>query len=62
MNAVNRLDERLEERYNSLDQRLRDVEKAISSFKGYVTAIAVVLVIIQIVLRFIDFDISVSSP
>ena len=57
MNAINRLDERLEQRYEALDERLRSIEKAISSFKGWLAAAVLFLVLLQVFLRVFDVSI-----
>ena len=60
MNAINRLDERVTENARIQDERLRAVENAISSFKGWLGAFGVGLVILQIIAffayRFLDIS------
>lgn len=60
MNAINRLDDRVTENAKIQDERLRTVENAISSFKGWLAAFGVGLVILQILAflayRFLDIS------
>ena len=60
MNAINRLDDRVSQNAKIHDERLRKVENSISSFRGWLAALGVALVILQIIAllayRFLDIS------
>ncbi len=56
MHRINRLDERLDK----IDERLCAVEDKISKAMGWGTAMFLVLIVIQIVLKFANISISVN--
>ena len=51
---------RLDERIDKIDERLRAVENKISKAMGWGTAMFLVLIVIQIVLKFTNISISVN--
>ncbi len=51
---------RLDERIDKIDERLRAVENKISKAMGWGTAMFLVLIVIQIVLKFANISISVN--
>lgn len=52
--ALNKLDDK----FDKLDDRLRAVENKISTAKGWITAGFVILVLLQVLLRMFDIQIS----
>ena len=56
MHRINRLDERLDK----IDERLCAVENKISKATGWGTAMFLLLIVIQIVLKFVNISISIG--
>lgn len=56
MHAINQLDGRIDK----LDERLRAVENKISKAMGWGTAMFLLLVVIQVVLKFANVSISIN--
>ena len=56
MNGINQLDRRID----GMDGRLRKVEKQISHMQGWGTAMFIILVILQIALRFVNVEIALK--
>ena len=63
MHGINQLDgriDKLDERIDKLDERLRKVENKISKAMGWGTAMFLLLIVIQIVLKFANISISID--
>ena len=56
MHGINQLDGRIDK----LDERLRNVENKISKAMGWGTAMFVLLIVIQMVLKFANISISIK--
>lgn len=51
---------RLEEKFDKLDERLRTVENKISKATGWITAAVVFLALLQVLLRLVNVSISLE--